>query len=84
MVTEGVPKKCGKQEIGYISAVYISEEYRIKGLARELERKICDDFFSKKELKFIELNCLTKNQSALKCWNNLGYVTFREQLRKSL
>jgi ribosomal protein S18 acetylase RimI-like enzyme len=72
------------EKIGYISAVYIAEEFRKEGLARKFEKKICDEFFSKHNIKYLELHCLTNNISAKKCWNNMGYETFREQLRKTL
>lgn len=72
------------EKIGYISAVYINDKHRKAGLARKLEKKICDEFFNKQNIKYLELHCLTKNGPAKKCWNTLGYVTFREQLRKIL
>lgn len=71
-------------KIGYISAVYIAENARKKGLTKILENYITENFFRKNNVVYIELHCLTKNTVAKKCWDGLGYSTFREQLRKKL
>lgn len=69
---------------GYISAVYIEENVRQKGIAKILENYITEHFFKKHKATYIELHCLTVNIIAKKTWKNLGYSTFREQLRKKI
>jgi len=71
-------------KIAYISSVYIAEGVRRKGLTRIFENHITENFFRKNNVEYIELHCLTNNMVAKKCWENLGYSTFREQLRKKL
>jgi ribosomal protein S18 acetylase RimI-like enzyme len=71
-------------KIAYISAVYVDESIRKKGLTKHLENYITENFFRKNKVNYIELHCLTNNTVAKKCWESLGYSTFREQLRKKL
>jgi ribosomal protein S18 acetylase RimI-like enzyme len=71
-------------KIAYISAVYVDERARKKGLTKHLENYITENFFKKNNVDYVELYCLTKNTVAKKCWESLGYCTFREQLRKKL
>lgn len=71
-------------KIGYISAVYVSEKARKKGLTKYLENFITENFFQKHDITYVELHCLTSNTIAKKCWETFGYRTFREQLRKKI
>lgn len=69
------------KKVGYISGAYVLPEFRGKGIMKKMET-LAIDFFRSNGLKFIELNFLTKNTIAEKTWKSLGYITFREQMRK--
>ena len=69
---------------GYISGVYVEENTRKKGITKQLENYITENFFRKHNATYIELHCLTSNVVAKKMWKSLGYRTFREQLRKKI
>ncbi len=70
-------------KIGYISGAFVSSSYRNKGIMRRLEEHIVN-FFKEKNIKYLELNVISKNIVGKKCWNKLGYNKFREQLRKKI
>lgn len=70
-------------EVGYISAAYIRKEYRRNGIMLRLEEEL-SYFFKNLGLQYVEVNFLQKNTGAKKCWEAMGYNTFREQARKKL
>lgn len=71
------------KKIGYISSAYVSEDYRNKGIIKNLEVMITH-FFKEQGIKYVELNVISNNFIGKKTWNKLGYTTFREQMRKKL
>ena len=71
------------QKVGYISAGYVKEEYRRKGIMRELE-KMSNEFFKELGIKYVEVCYLPENDGAKEAWNSMGYQCFREQARKSV
>ncbi len=71
------------KKVGYISAAYIKQPYRKKGIMKQLENKLME-YFSKEGLKYVELHVLSKNRVAKKSWGKMGYHTFRESMRKSI
>jgi ribosomal protein S18 acetylase RimI-like enzyme len=70
-------------KVGYISAAYVSEDHRRKGIMKKLEI-MSTDFFRRHSLEYAELNVISNNVVGKKIWNSLGYNTFREQMRKKL
>jgi len=70
-------------KVGYISAGFVSENHRKKGIIQKLE-KMGTDFFRRHDIEYSELNVLSNNIVGKKTWNSLGYNTFREQMRKKL
>ena len=70
-------------KVGYISAAYVSDEHRNKGIMKTLEKMIAD-FFKKHKLAYAELNVISNNLIGKNTWNKLGYSTLREQMRKRL
>lgn len=50
---------------------------------KKLEENLLD-FFRKHEIKYVEVNYVTANAGAKKCWNALNYRTYREQARKEI
>jgi ribosomal protein S18 acetylase RimI-like enzyme len=70
-------------KVGYISGAYVSEENRNNGIMKNLEKMITS-YFMEHKLTYAELNVMSNNFVGKKTWNKLGYVTFREQMRKKL
>ncbi len=70
-------------EVGYISGAYIREDYQRNGIMKRLEEDL-SHFFKKLGIQYVEVNFLSKNLGAKKCWEALGYNIFREQARKEL
>ena len=71
------------KKVGYISGAFVSDEYRGKGITKNLENLI-SQFFKSCGIEYVELNFMSKNQLARKAWSSLGYKTFREQARKKI
>lgn len=71
------------KKVGYISGAYVLEEYREIGVMKRLEMLI-REFFKNRGLDYVELNFISGNLTARKCWNSLGYEVFREQARKKI
>ncbi|HOJ78589.1 MAG TPA: GNAT family N-acetyltransferase [Bacillota bacterium] len=71
------------KKIGYIESAFLLPEYRRKGIMRQLELKMVE-FFKGHGITYVELNIITKNSVAKGTWESLGYVTFREQMRKKI
>ena len=69
------------QKVGYIGAGYVKEDYRRKGIMKELE-KMSNDFFKDLGIKYVEVCYLPENAGAKEAWNAMGYQCFREQARK--
>ena len=69
------------QKVGYIGAGYVKEDYRRKGIMKELE-KMSNDFFKDLGIKYVEVCYLPENAGAKEAWNAMGYKCFREQARK--
>ena len=69
--------------VGYIAAGYVKEEYRRRGIMKELEKR-SHDFFRELGIEYVEVNYLPDNPGAKENWNALGYRCFREQARKRI
>lgn len=69
--------------VGYVTAVFVREDYRHQGVMKRLEEKMFY-FFKDNDVEYIDLNVLSKNIDAIKNWQHLGYETFRVQMRKKI
>ena len=69
------------QKVGYIAAGYVKEDYRRRGVMKELE-KLSNEFFRSLSIKYVEVCYLPENAGAKEAWNSMGYQCFREQARK--
>ena len=86
MILEVIPCHlvlCSQPKVGYIGAGYVKEEYRRKGIMKELE-KMSNEFFRSLSIKYVEVCYLPENVGAKEAWNSMGYHCFREQSRKCL
>ncbi|TYQ15267.1 UNVERIFIED_CONTAM: ribosomal protein S18 acetylase RimI-like enzyme [Acetivibrio alkalicellulosi] len=70
-------------KVGYISGAFVLTEYRGKGIMKKLEMHIVE-FFKSCGINYLEVNFISNNLQAKRCWNGLGYKTFREQARKRM
>jgi ribosomal protein S18 acetylase RimI-like enzyme len=70
-------------KVGYISGAYIKQGFRKKGIMKLLENRMIE-FFKSKNLTYVDLNVINNNITGKRCWKELGYVTFREQMRKRI
>lgn len=69
------------KKVGYIGGGYVKEEYRRKGIMKELE-KMSNDFYRELGIKYVEVCYLPENAGSKEAWNGMGYQCFREQARK--
>ncbi|MFH0977070.1 MAG: GNAT family N-acetyltransferase [Spirochaetota bacterium] len=69
--------------VGYISGAFIKHGYRKKGLMKLLENRMIE-FFKSKNITYVDLNVINNNITGKNCWQELGYETFREQMRKKI
>ena len=67
-----LPNYLGQKKIGYISFIYIEDNYKDQGLgsklAIELEKKLIQN-----SIHTIELEVIIQNKSAYRFWEKLGY-----------
>lgn len=63
-------------KIGYISNVYTKEEFRNKGIQKELMKE-CIDFLKSKNISKAELG--TSNPIAINLYKNLGFIRIKMQ-----
>ena len=70
-------------KVGYIGAGFVKQEYRRRGIMKQLE-SMSHDFFRNLGIEYVEVNYLPDNPGAKENWNALGYRCFREQARKRI
>lgn len=70
-------------KVGYVAGAYVLPEYRGKGIMTNLEQMLIN-FFKQNDISHVELNVISKNLLAKRSWESLGYITFREQMRKKI
>lgn len=70
-------------KVGYITGAFVLTEYRGEGIMKKLEMQIME-FFKNHGINYVEVNFISNNLPAKRCWNGLGYKTFREQARKKI
>lgn len=66
------PNYLGNEKIGYISHVFVNDNYKRQSIGNKLlaELEIC---FIDRSVNRIELEVLTENKSAYKFWEKMGY-----------
>ena len=67
---------------GYISDAWTNPEYRKQGVFKELNQAVENYFTKHKEVKFIKLNVLDKNKTAITAYKNSGYESYELTLIK--
>jgi len=70
-------------KIGYISDVFVEEPYRGRGIGSALLGKILE-WFKNKNIKYVELSVLAKNEKAKKFYEKHGFKVYSLNLRKAV
>ena len=73
----------GHGDFGYIGRVYVAPEWRSRGVARRLLKRLCD-FFAAEKLEAVALHYLVKNELAGRFWTWLGFEPFLMNARTTL
>jgi GNAT superfamily N-acetyltransferase len=70
-----------QMQIGYISDLYVRDEYRNMGIGKTLVQYI-EDFFKNKGCTYFELSVTAKNDGGHKFYTELGYFDYRNEMLK--
>lgn len=77
------PNYLGSKKIGYISHVFVDPDYRKKRIGVELVSEL-EKWFEEKNVAHIELEVLSKNESAYKFWERSGFVMDNFRMLKKI
>lgn len=72
-----------KENVGFIDALYVKDEYRKQGIASQLIEefyKWCD----LKNIKYVEIGSFVKNEAAFSLYKKFGFEVTTYYMRKSL
>lgn len=69
--------------VGKISRIFVEEDFRQKKIGEKLVEKAFE-WFKKKKVKFVEVQCFIKNKNALNFWKKMGFVEFAKKLEKKI
>jgi len=75
------PDFLGERLVGYISGIYIKDDYRRMGIAEKLFKMI-EEWFMTKKVHSVELQVVVKNEQGLQFWKKLSFEHELFQLRK--
>ena len=68
---------------GYINDVFVEEEFRKLGIAREFLTEL-KKWFESKGIKHVELSVLADNEVGKKTWAKFGFETYEIKKRVSI
>jgi ribosomal protein S18 acetylase RimI-like enzyme len=74
-----LPNYLGNKKVGYISHVYVSDEFKKQNIGKKLVLEL-ENWFDEKAVAYIELEVLIDNEAAHKFWEKLGFIT--DNIRK--
>lgn len=72
-----------KENVGFIDAVYVKNEYRKQGIASGL----VEEFYKwckSKDVKYVEVSSYIKNEGACNLYKKFGFETTSYYMRKSI
>lgn len=69
-----LPNYLGSKKVGYISHVYITDEYKNQGVGKKLVLEL-EKWFEEKSVAFVELEVLEGNEVAYKFWKKENFIT---------
>jgi ribosomal protein S18 acetylase RimI-like enzyme len=67
-----LPNYLGSKKVGYISHVFVTDNYKKQNIGKKLVSEL-ENFFAEKSVKIIELEVLIENNSARQFWENMGF-----------
>jgi ribosomal protein S18 acetylase RimI-like enzyme len=69
-----LPNYLGNKKVGYISHVFVTDNYKKQKIGNKLLAEL-ENYFAEKTVKIIELEVLIENNSARKFWEKMGYIS---------
>jgi ribosomal protein S18 acetylase RimI-like enzyme len=69
-----LPNYLGNKKVGYISHVFVTDNYKKQKIGNKLLAELVN-YFAEKTVKIIELEVLIENNSARKFWEKMGYIS---------
>jgi GNAT superfamily N-acetyltransferase len=72
-----------KENVGFIDALYVKDEYRKQGIASQL----IEEFYKwckLKDVKYIEIGSFVKNEAAFSLYKKFGFEVTTYYMRKSI
>jgi len=76
-----LPNYLGNKKVGYISHVFVTDNYKKKKIGIRLLAEL-ENYFAEKTVKTIELEVLIENKSACKFWEKMGYISDNLRMKK--
>jgi len=71
------------KKIGNIISLFVKEEYRKKGIGRQIFNKFLD-WFKSQNIKHIEISADRRNKIAIKAYKKYGFFEFQKKMRLDL
>jgi len=68
---------------GWIDSAYVLEEYRGRGIGRELTERMLE-WFKEKGIKYVEVSVDARNQLGHGLWKSLGFETWQFVMKKRI
>lgn len=68
---------------GHINDIYIKEDYRNKKIGAKLTNRLME-WFRSKRLSYVELSVSSKNKTAIKFYNKIGFREYEKVLKKDI
>ena len=76
----GVPRV---SKIGYISDLFVKEEFRGRGISSKLTQEAME-WFRRKGIRYVSLNVLAENRAPQSIYKKWGFFPFVVEMRKNL
>jgi ribosomal protein S18 acetylase RimI-like enzyme len=83
LAVESAPDYAAAKKIGVVYDLFVSEQYRRRGIANALFVEALE-WFEKKKVKYIELSVDARNESGIVLWKKLGFFPYKLRMRKDL
>ena len=78
-----LPDYLGGHAIGFVTHIYVDNNYRETGTGRRMVEML-EEWFRQKKVHSIELQVITGNTGGIDFWKKLGYLEELRQYRKTL
>jgi ribosomal protein S18 acetylase RimI-like enzyme len=71
------------RKIGHIGGVYVTPEYRRRGIAAVLMKEAFE-WMKNREVEYVELNVVVQNAAGIAAWTALGFKPLQQHLIQKL